>query len=313
MTHSEDITLTPTVAPMNLAGVVARHWRDVEAKTLYPGFSVRPLWSEPSGRQALLFEIAPGAVYPELDLHTPGAEEVFVVSGTFCDGVNSYPAGTFIHHPAGSSHITPSGDGRELAGIDRKIVPIHIQALPGGWLGKVHALHQAARAATGEWILLTIADAHFAPTALRRAVAHVIGWGKDDFAVLPRVPRQRSFSPNVAVSVFGGLFLQQIHVANLESPNGKAFAGSGGFNLVRRAAGRRFRHGQLLHRRAWRAGDAVLRRGRHSFGKAVQNRSGAFTAHARRSDDPRGDDDSRRGQVPGAKRGVLARHLLPSG
>lgn len=124
----------------------------------------------------------------------------------------------------------------ELAGADPKIVPIHIQALPGGWLGKVHALHQAARVATGEWILFTDADVHFAPTALRRAVAHVIGRGKDHFAVLPRVPRQRSFWLNVAVSAFGGLFLLQIRVANLESPNGKAFVGSGGFNLARRAA-----------------------------------------------------------------------------
>ena len=61
--------------------------------------------------EALLFEIGPGAVYPELDVHLPGAEEVFVVSGTFCDGAHCYPAGTFIHSPAGSSHVPQSPDG----------------------------------------------------------------------------------------------------------------------------------------------------------------------------------------------------------
>lgn len=97
---------------INLEGVVATHWRDVPAKELcHPGFSTRLLWSGEGGRKALLFEIAPGAVYPELDVHAPGAEEVFVVSGTFCDGLNSYPAGTFIHHPVGTAHIPQSQEG----------------------------------------------------------------------------------------------------------------------------------------------------------------------------------------------------------
>ena len=99
----------------NLDGIVAIHWENVTPKELvYPGFSIRLLWSEPNGRKALIFEIAPGAVYPVLDVHAPGAEEVFVISGTFCDGRNSYPSGTFIHHPAGSSHIPQSREGCKL-------------------------------------------------------------------------------------------------------------------------------------------------------------------------------------------------------
>lgn len=100
------------LAKMNLIGVVAKHWKDVPPKEMvHSGFSTRLLWSDPSGRKALIFEIAPGAVYPDLDVHAPGAEEVFVVSGIFCDGKDSYPAGTFIHHPAGTSHIPQSIDG----------------------------------------------------------------------------------------------------------------------------------------------------------------------------------------------------------
>lgn len=104
--------MTESSNEINLDGVIAKHWRDVEPKELcYPGFSTRLLWSEPNGRKALIFEIAPGAAYPVLDIHAHGAEEVFVVSGTFCDGKNTYPAGTFIHHPAGSSHIPQSKEG----------------------------------------------------------------------------------------------------------------------------------------------------------------------------------------------------------
>jgi len=103
--------MSDTPHNMNLDGVIAKHWQDVQPKELYPGISIRLLWSQPNGRKALMFEIAPGAVYPELDVHAPGAEEVFVFSGTFCDGRNSYPAGTFIHNPAGSSHVPQSLDG----------------------------------------------------------------------------------------------------------------------------------------------------------------------------------------------------------
>jgi hypothetical protein len=100
---------------MNLNGIVAVHWEDIEPKEMiYPGFSIRSLWSEPNGRKAIIFEIALGSIYPTLDVHAPGAEEVFVMSGVFCDGKNSYTAGTFIHHPAGTSHIPQSTDGCKL-------------------------------------------------------------------------------------------------------------------------------------------------------------------------------------------------------
>ena len=99
---------------MNLEGVVAVHWENVSPKELFPGISIRTLWSEPNGRKAIIFEIAPGAVYPDLDIHAPGAEEVFVISGIFCDGKNSYPHGTFIHHPAGTSHKPQSIEGCKL-------------------------------------------------------------------------------------------------------------------------------------------------------------------------------------------------------
>lgn len=97
---------------INLEGVTAVHWKDIQPKELvYPGFSTRLLWEGENGRKALMFEISPGAIYPDLDVHALGAEEVFVVSGIFCDGRDSYPAGTFIHHPAGSAHIPQSIEG----------------------------------------------------------------------------------------------------------------------------------------------------------------------------------------------------------
>lgn len=72
------------------------------------------LWEGEQGARAQLFEIEAGACFPGIDIHEPGPEEVFVLSGVFNDGIRDYPAGTFIHNPAGSSHIPQSKDGCTL-------------------------------------------------------------------------------------------------------------------------------------------------------------------------------------------------------
>jgi anti-sigma factor ChrR (cupin superfamily) len=76
-----------------------------------PGFRVRTLWRGATGAHAQLVEIEAGACFDGIEVHQPGPEEVFVVSGVFNDGVRDYPAGTFIHAPAGSSHIPQSSTG----------------------------------------------------------------------------------------------------------------------------------------------------------------------------------------------------------
>lgn len=95
---------------INLAGVIAANWQDVPAEEVFPGVHVRVLW-QGDGRKALAVEFDAGAAFETLDVHTPGPEEIFVVSGVFNDGVHDYPAGTFIHNPIGSAHIPQSKDG----------------------------------------------------------------------------------------------------------------------------------------------------------------------------------------------------------
>ncbi len=96
---------------IELEGVVSAHMHTAPVKEIYPGVRRRDLWRDASGAKAMMVEIDPGAAFIELDVHQPGPEEVFVVSGIFCDGVHAYPAGTFIHHPVGTSHVPQSVDG----------------------------------------------------------------------------------------------------------------------------------------------------------------------------------------------------------
>src|SRR6266536_157544 len=72
---------------------------------------VRTLWQSTDRATAQVVEIAAGACWEGLDVHEPGPEEVYVVSGVFNDGVRDYPAASFIHTPAGSSHIPQSTTG----------------------------------------------------------------------------------------------------------------------------------------------------------------------------------------------------------
>ena len=78
------------------------------------GFRVWDVWQGEDGAKAQVVDIGPGAVYPGVELHAPGPEEVYVVSGVFNDGERDYPAGTFIHCPAGSRHVPQSRQGCRL-------------------------------------------------------------------------------------------------------------------------------------------------------------------------------------------------------
>jgi anti-sigma factor ChrR (cupin superfamily) len=85
--------------------------RDVRALEIYPGVRKRLLWEGVNGAKAQLLEIDAGARFLKLDVHHPGPEEIYVVSGVFNDGLRDYPAGSFVHNPAGSSHLPQSREG----------------------------------------------------------------------------------------------------------------------------------------------------------------------------------------------------------
>jgi quercetin dioxygenase-like cupin family protein len=84
---------------------------EIEPVQVFPGITVKLLWQGDNGAKAAITTIEPGAVWGGEDHHSPGPEEVYVVSGVLNDGVNDYPAGTFLHAPAGSWHVPQSAQG----------------------------------------------------------------------------------------------------------------------------------------------------------------------------------------------------------
>jgi glycosyltransferase involved in cell wall biosynthesis len=123
----------------------------------------------------------------------------------------------------------------KIARKDPRIRTIHIQDLPPGWLGKVHALHVGTQKASGAWILYTDADVYLKPGTLRKAMAFVLADHSDHLALMP-VPRAPSFWLRVVLQAVGGVFVLATRAAHIGKPGSKAFVGAGAFNLVRKTA-----------------------------------------------------------------------------
>ncbi|MBP0623370.1 cupin domain-containing protein [Cupriavidus consociatus] len=64
---------------------------------------------EETGRATSIVRYAPASNFPR-HLH-PGGEEILVLSGTFSEGGEHYPAGWYMRNPPGSSHQPSSDNG----------------------------------------------------------------------------------------------------------------------------------------------------------------------------------------------------------
>jgi glycosyltransferase involved in cell wall biosynthesis len=112
---------------------------------------------------------------------------------------------------------------------------LRIDSLPEGWLGKVHALDVGVREASGEWLLLSDADVHVRPGALKRAVAVAEAQGIDMVALVPEYAA-RSLPVRVMWTVFLRVMGVMLSPKAISDPDSKQALGSGAFNLVRRSA-----------------------------------------------------------------------------
>jgi hypothetical protein len=139
------------------------------------------------------------------------------------------------------------GTGAILDAIAReedRLRVVHIERLPGGWLGKTHALQLASEATEARWILFTDGDVILAPGALRKALAFAEGQGVDHITVGPGVPTE-SVGERLFLAMFGLLFSMNAPLGRIADRRSKAHIGIGAFNLVRRRAFRDiggFRH-----------------------------------------------------------------------
>ena len=112
---------------------------------------------------------------------------------------------------------------------------VHVAALPGGWLGKPHALQKAYESSTGEWLLFTDADVRFSPDVLRRAVA-VAGQRNLDHLTLFGDVEMVGFWETVLITFFGLAFHIATDPYRVSNPHSRAYVGIGAFQLIKRSA-----------------------------------------------------------------------------
>lgn len=128
----------------------------------------------------------------------------------------------------------------EMARANNRLQVVHVMSLPGGWLGKTHAMQAGAARARGAYVLFTDGDVVFAPGTLTRAMRLVVQDNVDHLAVLPCITSP-SRAVRWSVGAFSIFFLLFTRAWQVADPRSRASIGIGAFNLVRtsvyRAAG----------------------------------------------------------------------------
>ena len=111
---------------------------------------------------------------------------------------------------------------------------VRVDTLPPRWLGKPHALHQAYMQSTGEWLLFTDADVHFAPDVLRRAMALALARQWDHLPLLADVVMD-TVGEKIALTYFGFAFTLAIRPWRVSLPDKGSYIGIGAFQMIRRS------------------------------------------------------------------------------
>ena len=123
----------------------------------------------------------------------------------------------------------------EMAACDPRLEIVHVSDLPGGWLGKNHALWRGSQKASGELLLFTDADVVMAPDTLSRAANYLQQESIDHLAATPEA-RMPSLFLNMFGATFGLFFGMFTRPWKAADPKSGCHIGIGAFNLVRAAA-----------------------------------------------------------------------------
>lgn len=117
--------------------------------------------------------------------------------------------------------------------LHHRLKVLHIRELPPGWLGKTHAMWQAGKQATGDWVLFTDADVVFREDALRRAIVYAERERADHLVLFPTMVME-SPGEHMMIGFFQSQFVFARRPWKVADPKSHDAIGVGAFNLIRR-------------------------------------------------------------------------------
>lgn len=112
------------------------------------------------------------------------------------------------------------------------VTVVHVAELPGGWLGKPHAMAVGAERASAAWLLFTDGDVLFAKDSLLRAMNFAEGSGADHAIVFPTLVLG-GFGERMLIAFFQAASALYSRFWRIPLEGTKEAVGVGGFNLIR--------------------------------------------------------------------------------
>ncbi len=131
-----------------------------------------------------------------------------------------------------STDATPRILG-EVPSRDSRLCVLNGSDLPSGWAGKPHALHQASKAARGEWICFVDADTFLSPSALSSCYVKAIETRADLFTTLHHQIMDTFWEKTVMPLIMTGLAVG-FNAHKVNDPSERDAIASGQFMLIRK-------------------------------------------------------------------------------
>lgn len=177
----------------------------------------------------------PPVRWPRVSLVMPARDEERTLESAMRSKLgNTYPELELVLVDDRSTDATGT-IADQLARTEPRLQVVHVEHLPEGWLGKVHAMQRGLERASGEWVLFSDADVHLAPGALEKIIAYAEQEGLGHVTVLPEITCSGFALQMTLVSLFR-LVCVRSRMWEVSDPRSSASMGIGAFNLVRRSA-----------------------------------------------------------------------------
>lgn len=173
--------------------------------------------------------------WPRVSLIVPGRDEAAHVEAALRSKLeDDYPNLEVVFVDDRSRDATGAIADR-LAREEPRLRVVHVDVLPPGWLGKVHALQCGLERATGAWILFSDADVRLARGTLRRVVAMAERERADHLTLIPHMWGS-GWLLGPTLAAFFRMIIVGGRLWSVPRPDSSAAMGIGAFNLVRRTA-----------------------------------------------------------------------------